>query len=382
MSRRVVILGSTGSIGCNALRVCSALPDALRPVGLSAFHQWEPLLRQAVQWGVRYVALSDEDAARKCAEAAPAGLEVFGGEDATTRLVQTVASDIVLCSVVGIAGLRPVLAAFDKGLDVALATKEVLVAGGELVVDAALRSGVQLLPVDSEHSALFQCLLGHERDTVRRLVLTASGGPFHDRPGLDLADVTVAEALAHPSWRMGPKVTVDSATMMNKGLEMIEAMRFFGVPAAAIDVRIHPQSVVHSMVEFVDGSMLAQMSVPDMRFAIQYALTYPSRRDGGLPCLGVESMRALTFSEPDEKRFPALVLARAAGETGGSLPAVMNAANEVAVSAFLAERLKFTEITQCVEAVMNAHNSIASPGLDDIIASDRWARAQAAERCA
>jgi 1-deoxy-D-xylulose-5-phosphate reductoisomerase len=303
---------------------------------------------------------------------------VHAGEDGLAEISALDTADVVLCAVVGIAGLRPVMAAIRRGADVALATKEVLVAAGGMVTRACRRRGVRLLPVDSEHSAIFQCLQGEPPEHVRRIVLTASGGPFAFRTDVDFDRVGIEEVLNHPSWRMGRKVTVDSATMMNKGLEIAEAHWFFGTPVRDIDVVVHPESVVHSMVEFVDGGVRAQLSVPDMRFAIQYALTYPERSAGGLPRLDLAELGALHFHRPDTGRFPALSLARTAAERGGTMPAVLNAANEVAVGRFLDQEIAFSGIWRVVERVMAKHDVIDDPGLDDILEADAWARQAAA----
>lgn len=373
----VVLLGSTGSIGTNALRVADALPSHLKIVGLTAQRNDRLLLEQAARFGVRQVALVDPVAARRAAAAAPAGVTVHSGPEGVATLAGMEGVDIVLCAVVGIAGLRPVMAAIARGADVALATKEVLVAAGGIVTDAARAAGVRLRPVDSEHCAIFQCLQGQDPARVRRILLTASGGPFAADPGVNFDTVTVEQALNHPRWNMGRKVTIDSATLMNKGLEIIEAHWLFDMPVSRIDVLVHTESIVHSMVEFVDGNLLAQLSVPDMRGAIQYALTYPHRLDGGLPRLDLTALEALHFRHPDERRFPALRLAREAAERGGTYPAVLNAANEVAVEKFLARQIPFSGIWTMVEATLAAHTSVREPAIEDIMAADAWARSRA-----
>jgi len=291
--KNIVILGSTGSIGESALRVVAAFPDRFRIIGLAAQNRIERLLEQARLFSVERVAVADLESAQRAKQMAPTGLTVLSGPEGLEELAALPAADIVLVAVVGMAGLRPVLAALRQGTDVALATKEVLVAAGHKVIAASRASGARILPVDSEHSAIFQCLDGKGTDRVRRLMLTASGGPFAHNPRLDLEKVTVAEALKHPRWNMGRKVTVDSATMMNKGLEIIEAHWLFGVPFDRIEVVMHPESIVHSMVEFQDGNVLAQLSVSDMRFAIQLALTWPERLDGGLPALDLTRLGTL-----------------------------------------------------------------------------------------
>ena len=376
--RKIVILGSTGSIGQSTLRVCAALPEHFKVMGLAAASRFEPLIEQARKFGVKTIAVADIEAARKAAERAP-DLTVWSGPEGIERMAAIEGIDTVVCALVGMAGLRPVLAALERGTDVALATKEVLVAAGGRVTALARRTGAHLLPVDSEHSAIFQCLQGQSMDRVRRLVLTASGGPFANRPDIDFETVTVAEALNHPRWNMGKKVTVDSATLMNKGLEIMEAHWLFDMPLDRIDVLIHPESIVHSMVEFVDGSLLAQMSPPDMRYAIQYAMTWPDRLEGGLPALDLVKTSPLHFTAPDLTRFPGLNLARSAAATGGTLPAVLNAANEEAVALFLAGRIPFAGIWRTVEAVMERHHSLPDPELEAILEADRWARAAARE---
>jgi 1-deoxy-D-xylulose-5-phosphate reductoisomerase len=400
--KSVVILGSTGSIGENALRVAEALPGAVRVVGLAARTNAARVVEQAVRFGVPEVAVEDEVAAAAVAGAARAhGINVASGAAGVEALAATRSADTVLCALVGLAGLRPVLAALDAGKDVALATKEVLVSAGELVMRRRLGAGVKLLPVDSEHSAIFQCLqsrayepacVGGGRRTgarppapaetcVARLTLTASGGPFFSRPETDFERVTPEQALAHPRWRMGRKVSIDSATLMNKGLEIMEARWLFNVPAERIDVAVHPESIVHSLVTFVDGSQMAQLSVPDMRFPIQYALTWPGRLAVPMPALDLVRLGALTFAEPDAARFPCLRLARAAAAAGGTLPAVLNAADEVAVAAFLAGAIPFAGIWRTVEQVMAAHDVCSGETLDAVFEADAWARRTASEQC-
>lgn len=371
-------MGSTGSIGESALRVAEAIPDRITIVGLACRRDYRKMLQQAVRFGVRDVAVGDPEQGCLCAAEAPAGVRVRIGAEGVTALAAECEADIVLCALVGMAGLAPVLAALGAGRDVALATKEVLVAAGAIVTREAARTGAQLIPVDSEHSALFQCLAGGRGPgQVKRLVLTASGGPFAAADRLDFEKVTVREALKHPRWDMGRKVTIDSASLMNKGLEIMEARWLFGVPVERIAVLIHPESIVHSMVEFVDGSVLAQLSPPDMRFAIQCALTWPERCDGGLPALDLAAAGPLHFRQPDLHRFPCLELARSAATRGGTMPAVLNAANEVAVEKFLAGTLRFPGIWRLVTAVMERHRMETDPSLDAILAADEWARREA-----
>ncbi len=377
--KQLVILGSSGSIGENALRVVEKFPDRLRVVGLAVGRRFERALEQAHQFGVKRIAVCDIAAARRCAEQAPPGLTVLAGPEGLAELAATPEADLALAAIVGMAGLKPVLAALNSGTDVALATKEALVIAGRNVLQACSRTGARLLPVDSEHCAVFQCLAGRPVEQVRRIILTASGGPFFDKPQVDFDKVTVAEALNHPRWHMGRKVTVDSATMMNKGLERMEAHWLFGLDLDQIDILIHPESVVHSLVEFVDGSVMAQLSASDMRFAIQHALLCPERADGGLPALDLSALGALHFIQADEHRFPCLILAREAARTGGTLPAVLNAVNEIAVQDFLDGRLPFSGIWRMAERVMGRHKTITDPDLDAIFQVDQWARREAAD---
>jgi len=374
--KRIVILGSTGSIGLAALEVVEALGDVI-VVGLSARANTARLLAQARRWRPRAVSIDDAGAAGVLRDGLPAGTALHAGADGLDALAGMPDVDLVLVAVVGIAGLRPTLAALDAGHDVALATKEALVAGGALVTERCRRAGTRLIPVDSEHSAIFQCLTGQDRGAVRRLILTASGGPFLRRPLDTLRDVTVEEALAHPTWNMGPKVTIDSATLMNKGLEVIEAHWLFAVPPDQIDVVIHPQSLIHSMVEFVDGATIAQVSRPDMRGPIQFALTAPHRKAGL-----VEPMewarQTMTFEQPDPERFPALRLATDALRRGGTATTVLNAANEVAVAHFLGRTIRFPEIVSTVGEVLARHDAQPAATLDAIMRADAWARAEAA----
>ena len=379
--KKIVILGSTGSIGENALRVAQALPSKFTVLGIASRNSTGRLLEQAAEFKVKHVAIADENAAEAAREAIPKGSQLHTGAEGVEALAALPEADIVLCALVGIAGLKPVLAALSQGTDVAIATKEVLVAAGQMVMDCAAKHKARLLPVDSEHSAIFQCLEGKPASSIRRLILTASGGPFAGRVDLDFDKVTAAEALKHPRWNMGRKVTVDSATLMNKGLEIMEAHWLFGIPYDQIDVVIHPESIVHSLVEFVDGSILAQLCPPDMRFAIQHAITWPERMDGNLPRLDLATMGPLTFKAPDAVRFPCLGLARKAAITGGTMPCVLNAANEIAVAEFLDGHITFSGIWHTVEAVMNRHNSIASPTLTQIDHADHWARQEAARFC-
>lgn len=375
--RNVVLLGATGSIGQSACRVARDLPDRVRIVGMSGFRNMPRLAEEANRLRPEVLAVADAEAEaelRTKLDYAPA--RIFIGAEGLVSLAAWPGADMVLVAIVGTGGLRPTLAALEAGKDIALASKEVLVMAGEMVMATARRHGRRILPVDSEHNAIFQCLEGRDTRHVRRLILTASGGPFRAWPAEQLRAVTRQEALRHPTWRMGEKITIDSATLFNKGLEMIEARWLFDVDITRVDVVIHPQSIVHSMVEFVDGSVLAQMSHSDMRFPIQYALTWPDRIAGTLPPLEWAKLGKLDFEEPRYDVFPALDLARQAAERGGAAPAVLNAANEVAVAEFLAGRIAFPRIWEIVAAVLDGTEG-AADDLDALLEADRRARGQA-----
>ena len=393
--KRVVVLGATGSIGESALKVARDIPERMEIVGLAANSNAEKLAATANQIRPESLCLVDEtkiEILRRGLEYKP---RIFSGEVGLCEIACLTNADMVLIAIVGTGGLRPALAAIEAGKDLAVASKEILVMAGEIVMREARDKSVQVLPVDSEHNAIFQCLEG-KRSTpnaesstldvgrwtldvsdVRRIILTASGGPFRETPAKQLVDVTVEQALKHPTWNMGPKITIDSATLFNKGLEMIEAHWLFGVEMKRVEVVIHPQSIVHSMVEFADGSTLAQLSHSNMCFPIQYAVTWPDRVPNTLPPLDFSKLSKLEFFTPRYHDFPALKLARRAGETGGTLPAVMNAANEIAVAAFLDRQVRFPQIWQTVEEVMNRHASVAHPDLDAILRADQWAREEA-----
>jgi 1-deoxy-D-xylulose-5-phosphate reductoisomerase len=343
--RRIVIVGSTGSIGTQALDVIQGSPD-LEVVGLAAASSWELLLEQARSFGVERLALAEPDAAARAGEHAT----VLAGPEGLVELITDSDCDLVLNALVGSAGLGPTIATLGEGVDLALANKESLVVGGELVTTLAEATGAQLIPVDSEHSALYQLIEGQRPGTIDRLVLTASGGPFRGRTDLD--DVTVEDALAHPTWAMGGKITIDSATLMNKGLELIEAHHLFGVPYDRIDVVVHPQSIVHALVQLNDGASLAHLGYPDMRVPISYALHHPERADVPVPPLDLAEVGALTFERPDTRTFACLRLAREAATAGGTAPCVLNAANEVAVHAFLRGELAFTGIARVIESTL------------------------------
>jgi 1-deoxy-D-xylulose-5-phosphate reductoisomerase len=376
--RRLVVLGSTGSIGTSTLKVADDLAGHIHLVGLAAGNNEKLLADQARRFQPKAISIADPARIAGLRTALGPGLAIHSGAEGLIQLATLPEADIVLIAIVGTAGLQPALAAIRAGKDIAVASKEILVMAGELVMSEAARQGVKVLAVDSEHSAIFQCLDGKPASSVRRLWLTASGGPFRTLPKEEFAQITVERALQHPSWVMGRKITIDSATLFNKGLEMIEARWLFSIEMARVAVVVHPQSVVHSMVEFVDGSILAQLSSPDMCLPIQYALTYPKRIASQRVQTSFAKLGQLTFEEPDEDRFPALTLARQAGETGGTLPAVLNAANEQAVAAFLARKISFPDITQTVRRIMARHQVIARPTLGQILAADAWARDEAA----
>ena len=374
--KRVVVLGATGSIGDSTLKVAQDIPERMEIVGLAANSNAEKLASAANKTRAQAICLVDErkiDILKSKLEYEP---KVFVGQHGLREIARIENADMVLIAIVGTGGLHPALDAIESGKDLAVASKEILVMAGEAVTTAAQKRGVKILPVDSEHNAIFQCLDGRTSE-VRRIILTASGGPFRGTSREKLEYVTVDEALKHPTWNMGPKITIDSATLFNKGLEMIEAHWLFGVEMNRVEVVIHPQSIVHSMVEFADGSTLAQLSYSDMCFPIQYAVTWPDRVANTLPPLDFSTLNKLEFEIPRYDDFPALNLARRAGETGGTLPAVMNAANEIAVAAFLNRRIRFPQIWQTVAQVMDRHQTVAHPDLDAILAADLWARAEA-----
>jgi 1-deoxy-D-xylulose-5-phosphate reductoisomerase len=373
--RKVVILGSTGSIGTQALEVVAASED-LEAVGLAAGSGWELALEQARQFGVPTIALADEAAAERAR--GEWGGRVLAGEEGIRELIASCGADLVLNAIVGAAGLGSTVVALSEGIDVALANKESLVVGGELVMALAEAAGARLLPVDSEHSALHQ-LIGREAPgTVERLVLTASGGPFRGRT--DLAGVSVADALAHPTWEMGGRITIDSATLMNKGFEAIEAHHLFGVPYERIEVVVHPQSIVHALIDLNDGASLAHLGYPDMRVPISYALHHPERADVDVARLDLAAAGMLAFEAPDEETFPCLRLAREAGEAGGTAPCALNAADEVAVAAFLDGRIPFTGIAAVIERVLEEMPAQPVAHFDDLFAADAEARQRSEAR--
>jgi 1-deoxy-D-xylulose-5-phosphate reductoisomerase len=379
MPRRLAILGSTGSIGVQALDVVSRSPgDELRVVALSASDAWEPLIAQAQQYGVRRIALADPDAAARASEAWTDG-EVLSGPDGLIQLITETACDLVLNAIVGSAGLVPTVATLGEGIDLALANKESLVVGGELVIQLAEATGAAIIPVDSEHSALHQLLAAERPGTVDRLILTASGGPFRGRDASELEEVTVEQALAHPTWEMGGKITIDSATLMNKGLELIEAHHLFGTPYDQIDIVVHPQSIVHSLIQLCDGATLAHLGYPDMRVPISYALNYPERVDVPVRPLDLVELGALTFEPVDEGTFACVRLGREAALAGGTAPCTLNAANEVAVHAFLRGRLRFLDIAAVIEETLTSLPASQVHSFDSLAAADAQARRIAAE---
>jgi 1-deoxy-D-xylulose-5-phosphate reductoisomerase len=380
--KNVVLLGSTGSIGTSTVKVAEDLPDQIRLLALAAGGNSELLFEQTRKHKPAAISISDPAKAKKLQNELGTSTQVYCGNEGLLKLATLPAADIVLIAIVGTAGLQPALAAIRAGKDIAVASKEILVMAGEIVMNEARKHGVRVLAVDSEHSAIFQCLDGKSANSVRKLLLTASGGPFRDKtlwPKEKFSEITVERALKHPSWVMGKKITIDSATLFNKGLEMIEARWLFDIEMARVGVVVHPQSIVHSMVEFVDGSLLAQLSTPDMCLPIQYALTYPDRAASERVQTNFPKIGTLTFEEPDVERFPAIELARRAGELGGTLPAVLNAANEVAVEAFVNRKKKFPQITETVRRTMDAHKVVSRPTLEQILEADAWARREAAK---
>jgi 1-deoxy-D-xylulose-5-phosphate reductoisomerase len=373
----VVLLGSTGSIGRQTLEVAAALPNRIRIVGLAAHSNVELFCEQIAQWKPQIAALFDESAAQRANEilaTCPGAPKVLGGAEGLEAVATYAESNMALGAMLGAAGLIPTIAAIRAGKHIAIANKETLVAAGEIVVAEAATNGVLLLPVDSEHSAIAQCLLGESTSAIRRLTITASGGPFVEKSREEIANATASAALRHPTWNMGRKITIDSATLMNKGLEMIEARWLFDVPMEQIGVVVHRQSIVHSFVTFSDNSVKAQLGVPDMRLPIQWALTFPERVVGTAPALDLLKMNTLTFEPPDQARFPALQLARRAMELGGVAPAMLNAANEIAVQAYLDGQTNFYGITDCVAHVLERSTPVARPALADIFAADQEAR--------
>lgn len=377
--KNLCILGSTGSIGRNALKIAEMFPQQFSVKALAAKTNIALLAKQIEQFGPELAVVYDEEGARQLKNklAAQIKADILWGEAGYLAAASAGGIDITLTAVVGAAGLMPTLAAIEAGKTIALANKETLVMAGEIVTKKAAQKGVQILPVDSEHSAIFQCLQGHRKADLAKILLTASGGPFLNLPIKEFPNISREKALNHPNWSMGPKITVDSATLMNKGLEVLEAKALFDVSEDMIEVVIHPQSVIHSMVAYRDGSIIAQLGIPDMKAAIAYALSYPERLPLNQPLPDFSGKQALTFQKPDLEKFPCLALAFQACKAGKTMPAVLNAANELAVGAFLQSRISFTDIARVVATTMEAHNVDADPQLSDIIAADQWARRKA-----
>ncbi|MEA3286739.1 MAG: 1-deoxy-D-xylulose-5-phosphate reductoisomerase [Candidatus Marinimicrobia bacterium] len=370
-TRQISVLGSTGSIGVNALNVVGSFPDTFKIKYLSAHSQAELLIEQAKAFSPQSVVIGDESHYLKVKQALP-GIEVLKGRQGLLEMASRDDVDTMLNAIVGSAGMEPTIRSIQAGVDVALSNKESLVMAGDLINKLLVGNGVELFPVDSEHSAIWQCLVGEAPEDIKRLVITGSGGPFRTTPGTAFKDITVKQALKHPNWAMGRKITIDSATMMNKGLEVIEAYWLFKLPVEKIDIVIHPQSIIHSMVEFVDGSVKAQMGLPDMKIPIQYALSYPRHFPQAWEQLDLAKIGTLTFEEPDYERFKCLQLAVDALQSGGSLPVVLNVANEEAVYRFLEGDIPFTEIPELIIKAMDAHDYLEHPGLDDILALEKW----------
>lgn len=380
--KSVSILGSTGSIGLSTLSVIDSLPDKFVVAGLAAGRDIEGLARQVVSYRPQLVSVADERDIPLLKEKIQAGgvdrlPEIVYGDDGLIAVACLDGVDSVVSATVGAVGFLPTYKALAMGRRVCLANKETLVMAGELMTNAARESGAELLPVDSEHNALHQCMRGEKVGEIKRLILTASGGPFRNTPIDEMRRATVEEALAHPTWQMGSKITIDSATLMNKGLEVIEAGWLFGFTADRISVAVHPQSIVHSMIEMIDGSIIAQLGVTDMRLMIQYALTYPDRLPTDLPALGLDKLSRLEFLEPDLERFPCLRLAYEAMREGGTMPAALSAANEIAVASFLSKRMKFMDIPRVIESTMEAHKTEPCSSIEAVLEADRWARSHA-----
>jgi 1-deoxy-D-xylulose-5-phosphate reductoisomerase len=376
--KKIIILGSTGSIGTQTLDVIRRHPDRFKIVGLAAGSNLELVKKQIEQFKPQRVSVAKEEDARKLRELfSKEKIEFLSGDEGNCALVNGSGADLVISAIVGAAGLKPTMRALEEGIPVALANKESLVIAGELMTRKAREKKVPILPIDSEHSAIFQALAGNRKEDIRRIILTASGGPFFQKSAESLKKVSVEEALNHPNWKMGPKITVDSATLMNKGLEVIEATWFFDVPATRVDVHVHPQSIIHSMVEYIDGSVMAQLGVPDMRCAISYALAWPDRVESGVASLDLLKIGTLTFFPPDLEKFTCLKLAYEAAREGQTMPAVLNAANEVAVARFLNREIGFTDIPSVVGRTMERHRPFPMKELGDVLEADLWARREA-----
>ncbi len=372
----VTVLGSTGSIGENALRVITENQDRFSVIGLSAYGNAERLIRQAREFHPKAVCIADESGYEIVKDALQdQGIAVYGGRTGLLELAARDDCTLLLNAIVGAPGMEPTVAAIESGVNVALSNKESLVMAGAVINHLLEITGVELYPVDSEHSAIWQCLVGEDLQQVKKIILTGSGGPFREVPKAEFPGITVDQALNHPNWSMGKKITIDSATMANKGLEVIEAHWLFDMDVNAIDVVIHPQSIIHSMVEFLDGSVKAQLGLPDMKIPIQYALTYPEHVDAHWETLDLAAVNTLSFERPDFEKFPCMALAFEAIQAGGTMPAVLNVANEFAVYAFLDNAIGFHQIPRLVDAAMNAHHPVPDPELEDIIETERWTKA-------
>jgi 1-deoxy-D-xylulose-5-phosphate reductoisomerase len=380
MPKKIALLGSTGSIGVSALKVVQKLKPCFQVTGLTAYRNAKELARQVKAFKPRMAAIMDEGFFPQLkALTKGTSTKLLAGSEGVVAVAGESGADLVLSAIVGAAGLKPTLTAIQKGKDIALANKETMVMAGEAVTEAARKSGSKILPVDSEHCAVFQCLVGSGHpDEVHKILLTASGGPFRNLDRKHFSGITLKQALQHPTWRMGPKITIDSATLMNKGLEVIEAHYLFKVPFGKIDIVIHPESIIHSMVEYIDGSVLAQLGTTDMQIPIQYALTFPTRANCPVERLDLARIGRLHFEKPDRHKFPCVDLAYAAGEKGGTYPAVLNAANEVAVSRFLKEEIAFIQIPKIIEKTLRKYRPLTNGTLDGILMADRWAREVAA----
>jgi 1-deoxy-D-xylulose-5-phosphate reductoisomerase len=374
--KRLSILGSTGSIGTNVLNIVEMFPQKFDVKALAAKKNIRRLARQIEQFHPEVVSVFDENRAQELRDCLPpgTGVDILYGEDGYSAVAAHSTADMTVTAMVGAAGLKPTLAAIEAGKSIALANKETLVMAGDYVMKAAAERGVEILPIDSEHSAIFQCLQGQSKEDLDKILLTASGGPFLNKPAAEFKDITREDALKHPNWQMGPKITIDSATLMNKGLEVLEARWLFNVPHEMIEVVIHPQSIIHSMVAYKDGSVIAQLGVPDMKGAIAYALSYPQRLPLQQPLPQFNASQTLSFQEPDLTKFPCLAMAFQACEIGGTLPAVLNAANETAVHGFLNQEIAFIDIVPVIRQTMEKHPVVSNPGLSDILAADLWAR--------
>jgi len=381
MSKKITILGSTGSIGISTLKVVQKLKPSFQVVGLTAYRNVKELAKQIKTFKPTIAAIMDEQFYPSLkALVKGTSTKLLAGEEGVVAVAAESGAALVLSAIVGAAGLKPTLTAIQKGKDIALANKETMVMAGEVVTRAARKSGSKILPVDSEHCAIFQCLAGSTKPSeIHKILLTASGGPFRNLNKKYFSKITLAQALRHPTWRMGPKITIDSATLMNKGLEVIEAHYLFNAPFDKIDIVIHPESIVHSMVEYIDGSVLAQLGTTDMQIPIQYALTYPSRGNSPVNRLDLVRVGELHFEKPDRRKFPCLDLAYEAGKKGGTYPAVLNAANEVAVRRFLEKEISFTDIPKIIEKTLHHYRPLTNGTLDGILWADRWARVEAAK---